>query len=837
MSRFFIAFFFPILLLGQAEPDSFKKTLSQAGLKYKVVFTYDDALLSNFMALDRQLPNRLEDFLSILSKEYFLDPSQMQTSILLAPNKKTEKKTLCGYVKSDLFVHEIENTWVILGNQFALSDSSGYFSFQNINPEENKIKFKHLKFGTVELPITLSEKCEKYFIDHSEIKLGEVIVNFIAPPIEKSSNGVFSINLKDFDTSPGSINPDIFELLQLIPGISTPNEDNSIFVRGGTPDQNNVMWNSVRMYQNNHANGSLFSLNPYGIENVKLLLKGVPSNYGEHTSGLILLDNYQKPSAPFFKGSFGIGLLDTDLVTSFNIKEKVQINLSLRSSLNFVLSDNFKLNTFNRLVESSTSNNTLINQNNYYNDYTFSSRYKINKNAVIDLHSFYMRDMIDYGLREDDLEYQDALRSRNFGLGTRFNLQSGFWRHVFNFSYSDFEMRYNRQSYEFEYDEEDGEYETEYENTTRRGNHIQEGFFKTQHSKVWGKKNHILIGLDVIHRTVLLNNQTKENDEESTLSENIIGFNGAIYSTLKLYLTQKNHIELGLRYNYFPSIAASRIEPRINFSQFLNPQWMLNATYEKKSQTIYRTNETIQNTSDRTYNLWTQANDQLYPLLESTQVSFGTVRKGSTSIFELDFYKKIIDGITTFNFGYLDPNDQDFHLGISQILGMDLFFQKRWNALNLWFSYGYQDNTNRFEGLKKGVWFNSNFMVKHQSKLGLNYTINQWSFSANYNIRSGVPYSIPAGYEQVGSNYRLTYDTLNSVFLPSFDRMDFSISKGFELKRSNRLELKLAVKNVTRQQNVLERIYFFDRKKMEIRKLDRYSMVPNINFGLRFYHQ
>ena len=67
--------------------------------------------------------------------------------------------------------------------------------------------------------------------------------------------------------------------------------------------------------------------------------------------------------------------------------------------------------------------------------------------------------------------------------------------------------------------------------------------------------------------------------------------------------------------------------------------------------------------------------------------------------------------------------------------------------------------------------------------------------------------------------------------------MDFSISKGFELKRSNRLELKLAVKNVTRQQNVLERIYFFDRKKMEIRKLDRYSMVPNINFGLRFYHQ
>jgi hypothetical protein len=65
------------------------------------------------------------------------------------------------------------------------------------------------------------------------------------------------------------------------------------------------------------------------------------------------------------------------------------------------------------------------------------------------------------------------------------------------------------------------------------------------------------------------------------------------------------------------------LEPRINLNQKISKRWIINTSFEKKSQTIFKTNETIQNTSSRSNNLWTLAGNELYPLLKSTQYSLG----------------------------------------------------------------------------------------------------------------------------------------------------------------------------------------------------------------------
>ena len=105
------------------------------------------------------------------------------------------------------------------------------------------------------------------------------------------------------------------------------------------------------------------------------------------------------------------------------------------------------------------------------------------------------------------------------------------------------------------------------------------------------------------------------------------------------------------------------LEPRINLNQKISKRWIINTSFEKKSQTIFKTNETIQNTSSRSNNLWILAGNEIYPLLKSTQYSLGVTRKGGRTIFDLDFFSRQIEGITTFNFGYLDRNDSDYHLG------------------------------------------------------------------------------------------------------------------------------------------------------------------------------
>ena len=831
---FLLILFGSLQLVAQEETPSLKNSLFEAEKKYNITFTFDDTLISGYLPIVYSLPSKLEGFKNILEQAYKMNWQQDGTDVILS-QKKTGMGVVCGYLKNDLLDEIIQNTTILLGNRFSEVDDMGYFYFQNVDPSMKELTFVSEKFGTKTQSVNFSEKCPVYYINASEIDLDEVIVNYIAPPIEKGSGGSFAFNLNQFQSSPGSINPDYFELLKLIPGVNTPNEDNQLFIRGGTPDQNQILWNQIRLYQNNHANGSLSSLNPFSIDKVKLYVKGVPASYGEHTAGLILLDNYKSDSKPFV-GSFGIGLLDSDLVVQGNFKDKIQLNLSARSSFNTILSDQFKTNTFSKIELINPSEKQVFSQQQlYYNDFSFSSRLFLKERFNIDIHGFYMEDQIGYELVNENIDYSDYLNTISSGFGLRMNLGKGNWNHRYNTSFYDYQLSYERDLIQYEMEADEIQTEKEFEDLTKRENHIQEFLFNSNHKTSLFRKNDLTFGSEFLYRNVDLLNENRVNEEDRLLIESIQGLNLALYSTYRSSLFINNTIDIGLRYNYFESLGISRLEPRINLNQKISKRWRVNTSYEKKSQTIYKTNETIQNTTSGLNNLWTLAGNEVYPLLKSTQYSLGITRKGNGTIFDLDFYSRKLGGITTFNFGYVDRNDSDYHLGESKITGIDLFLQKNWNNLNLWTNYSFQDNLNRFDDLKGGLWFNSNFLVKHLLTIGMNYNLKGWNLSSNYIQRSGIPYSAPTGYQIVNQNTVLIYEDLNSEFLPSFHRLDASLTKRIRLNQSLKMDLKIAFKNLTYRRNILERLFIYDSNSGLIKSFDRYSMVPFINVGARLF--
>ena len=831
----FILFFVllgALQLVAQEETPSLKNSLFEAEKKYKITFTFDDTLISGYLPITNGLPSSLEGFKNILEQAYKMNWQQDGTNIILS-QKRIGIDIVCGYLKNELLDEIIQNTTILLGNRFSEVDDMGYFYFQNVDPAIKEITFVSEKFGTKTQSVNFSEKCPVYYINVSEIYLEEVIVNYIAPPIEKESGGSFAFNLNQFQSSPGSINPDYFELLKLIPGVNTPNEDNQLFIRGGTPDQNQILWNQIRIYQNNHANGSLSSLNPFSIDKVKLYVKGVPASYGEHTAGLILLESYKSDSKPFV-GSFGIGLLDSDLVAQGNFKDKIQLNISARSSFNTILSDQFKTNTFSKIELVNPSEKQVFSQQQiYYNDFSFSSRLSLKERFNIDIQGFYMEDQIGYELVQENIDYSDFLNTISSGFGLRMDLGKGNWNHHYNTSFYDYQLSYQRDLIQYEMKEDEIQTEKEFEDLTKRENHIQEFLFNSNHQTSLFRKNDLTFGSELLYRNVDLLNENKVNDEERLLTESLQGLNLALYSTFKASLFTNNSIDIGLRSNYFESLGIVRLEPRINFNQKVSNKWRVNTSFEKKSQTIYKTNETIQNTTSRSNNLWTLTGNELYPLLKSTQYSLGITREGDRTILDLDFYTRQLGGITTFNFGYLDRNDSDYHLGEAKIRGIDLFLQKKWNNLNLWTNYSFQDNQNRFDDLKGGLWFNSNFLVKHLLTVGMNYNHKGWNISSNYILRSGIPYSAPNGYQIVNQSTVLIYEDLNSEFLPSFQRLDASLSKRILFNKRLKMDIKLAFKNLTNRRNVLERIFVFDVNSNSIKSVDRFSMVPFMNVGVR----
>ncbi|MBQ0741547.1 TonB-dependent receptor plug domain-containing protein, partial [Aquimarina celericrescens] len=68
---------------------------------------------------------------------------------------------------------------------------------------------------------------------------------------------------QEFGVLPGLINADVLHSLQYVSGIVNMDETIAqINVRGGTHDQNLVLWNGSRMYQTGHFFGMISAINP-----------------------------------------------------------------------------------------------------------------------------------------------------------------------------------------------------------------------------------------------------------------------------------------------------------------------------------------------------------------------------------------------------------------------------------------------------------------------------------------------------------------------------------------------------------------------------------------------
>lgn len=832
-----VVFLIMLVSFGQAQTSvtSLKKTLSEAEKKYGQTYTYDDLFVSKHLALETQLPEEIDQFLEILKQEYNFHISWRETNIILSPKSQNQNNILCGYVKSQRFDYGIPNVFVVVGKQFTITDSLGHFSFDRLANKKGNLQIKTTQYGNKSIDYQIAEDCEDFYIDDHEVKLGEVILEYIVPPIEKRSNGSYEINLTELPTAPGSVNPDVIELLQLLPGVSNPNENSSIFIRGGTPDQNKTYWNNIRVYQNHHANGGLSSFNPFSIDKVELMVKGVSAKYGEHTSGIVLLKNQSRTGKIGLSTSAGANFLDADFVMKYRTAQKSYFNLSARSSLKNFLSQSFKNNTFNRFTEANEQSTDLSDQEIYYNDFTLSSGITLNKFSIVDLFTFYLEDRIDYELYNYDLEFRDHLDSKNLGLGMKYSYSKNPINWDFSLSYSAFEMMYSRFLEEYPEDEGGNENEAIYKEMSYRSNEVRETNATLVRQFQNSSGYFFSCGFEYLHRKVSFKNQPNLKRPEYVILQMANENNISFFGTLKSNFSKHHLLELGLRHNYFHSIKTHRLEPRINFTQKLNLKWTIQATFESKSQSIFRSNETINNRSDKTNNLWTGLGNPHYPLLHSNQLSLGTVYKSNHLVIELDGYRKQFNGVTTFGFGYLDPNDQDHHIGKSNILGFDFFFQKKWNKTNFWLSFTHHHNQNEFWDILEGQPFNTNFFVQHQLNFGYNINLDYWHLHFNFNLRSGIPYSVPHEINTSDTGNTFVYNQLNNYFLPTYQRLDLSLSKRFLISKSMKIDFKLAVKNLTQNQNLLERIHYFDDNSQSIKKIDRYAMVQFINVGFRLY--
>ncbi len=102
------------------------------------------------------------------------------------------------------------------------------------------------------------------------------------------------IHQSDITSVPSIAGPDVFRALQALPGVHSTSElSNQLYIRGGTPDQNLVLYNGVPLYQPFHLFGLASSVDALGVDYIKYYSGGFSAQYGDRLSGV--LDIVTKP--------------------------------------------------------------------------------------------------------------------------------------------------------------------------------------------------------------------------------------------------------------------------------------------------------------------------------------------------------------------------------------------------------------------------------------------------------------------------------------------------------------------------------------------------------------
>ncbi len=147
----------------------------------------------------------------------------------------------------------------------ATTDVNGYFAITKVPPGDYTLMVTFVGYDTLKLPVSLKAgaiETRKLYLTPVTVVLQEVSVS--AARQEKTTSvqtSIIKINPKQIDKIPSiGGTPDLAQYLQVLPGvIFSGDQGGQLYIRGGPPIQNKVLYDGMVIYNPFHSLG-LFSV-------------------------------------------------------------------------------------------------------------------------------------------------------------------------------------------------------------------------------------------------------------------------------------------------------------------------------------------------------------------------------------------------------------------------------------------------------------------------------------------------------------------------------------------------------------------------------------------------
>ena len=734
---------------------------------------------------------------------------------------------------------------VVFNGKGLITNKNGYFKIPAITAG-SLLKIKYLGYATkyIRALNLYKNRCANIFMDEISEQIKTVVIkNYLTNGINKTNASAITISPKKLGILAGLIEPDLFQSLQLLPGVSSPNETaTGIHVRGGTPDQNLILWDGIRIYHSGHLFGAISPFNPYITKKIEFIDKGTNAKYGESVSSVLNIKTSDSIQNRIHAG-IGANLISGDAYIKLPIiKNKFSILASARRSFtDFYQSKAYKETA--DIVFNSTQPNKLISTNNnfFFKDYNIKGIVKFNNNNYISFSNLLIENKLDFGVKElndsslgDDnnsIAFKDFLETDNRGYGFTWHKKWSpkFRQHVHAY-YSDYYLLYNK--------------------------------FKTENnlrSLAFAKKNTVKdLGIS-LNTTLQINNKTSLDSGYEFSNKNVTYFfltaqttNGVnqdsnntnlnihtLYTSLISKKDKNYYFNTGIRINYYQSLHKIFFEPRLNIGKYLIPNLRLNVTGEFKTQALSKIDETIESGLSLENKLWSIADNNKFPVINAWQYTIGFSYAKKHWHIDLDTYIKRIKGLATLNFGYTGAFDKIAHLGKSNITGIDFYMKRDFKNYATWLSYTFDDTQNKFLDINANKFFPGNSNIKHNFYWSHTYKWKNFDVALGWRWHSGKPYTKAIGIITNSSgNKSLKINGINNFNLPSYNRVDFSATYHFKLSKPNNIKAKLGVSllNVLNKRNILSRDFFISNTSNTLNSADKSSLerIFNLVFRVNF---
>ncbi len=754
--------------------------------------------------------------------------------------------TITGVVKDKKSGESLPFATVIIKgkNNGATTNVDGYFTLFNVPSDTAVIEVQYLGYQTKRIRLKPNMDFEdlKIFLEDFSHEIEEIIV--LAEKEEQlleASTGISKIGFTPATLAalPSFGEKDIFRSLQLLPGVSGTNESSAgLYIRGGTPDQNLVLFDDFTVYHVDHLFGFFSAFNTNAIKDVQLYKGGFDAKYGGRISSVVDLTGKDGNSEQFNMG-LGLSLLSVNgFVESPFADGKGTFLIAGRRSFQ----SNFYNNLFDAFTKDTGNNETQgagggrrfaqqqVQPNSYFYDLNAKLTYRFSPKDVVSLSFYNGQDILDNSRITDSNSLGGKFGSGN----SNFSFSSdnidltnwGNWGASGKWGRKWSDRFYSKAIVSFSnyFSERDRSNETTItrtDSTTIRkngsyeNNDLKDITFKWDNEWKISGSNQLEFGLQSTYNDIKY--QFVQNDTSILLDRVDQGLIASLYVQDKHTFFDKLILKGGLRASYYDVSENVYYEPRASLTYLLSNKFKLKAAWGQYYQFATRiVREDIQQGSR---DFWLLSNDENVPVSYSEHFIGGASYETPSFLFDVEAYYKKLGGLseyttrfTTTGFGPDRTLDYEelFYSGIGYAKGIEFLAQKKVGKFTGWLGYTLGEVKYDFDAFGDEPFY-ANQDQTHEFKAVELFKYKKWDFGATFVYATGKPYTAPTSFYELtlldGSTASFfEVSDKNALRLPDYHRFDISATYNFNMGNS-KANLGLSIFNVYNRQNVWYKEY------------------------------